>query len=341
MGDVAGSDELIHRGDTTELLLEVDRLCARRDWPGLVELRDRCQAAVELGKQLWSVAQFAEYRLALEAPGPYAASVCRAGAGRFALGPLTEVAASTHRWEELADGLVSPWVAATVAQERVLRGEDLTGDPRAHPEELELPLALQPWEPEYPLPVYRPYELHEGGAPPLDSGFEQVDGAPAPPSDRPRLAAALAEVGATWAEQSNGGCLVAVVTGDAAGAAAALFEGPVRMAPVNTAGALARLGWAAASGGAYGRRSGMAAGRSQALWVAHAITGLPFPADPDQLGAALQLLRWHVVEDDPAVVPPQPGAPAWSLRLAVEDPRAGWAACVDAWDRRRDEEAQW
>ena len=68
---------------------------------------------------------------------------------------LTEVAAATHTWAELAPHLDSAAIAGTVAQERVLRGEDLRGDPRAAPDVLELPLVLAPWEPEYPLAVYR------------------------------------------------------------------------------------------------------------------------------------------------------------------------------------------
>jgi hypothetical protein len=58
--------DLIELGDPDELLREVDRRCDARDWPGLLELRDRCLAAVERGKQLWGVAAQAEYRLALE-----------------------------------------------------------------------------------------------------------------------------------------------------------------------------------------------------------------------------------------------------------------------------------
>lgn len=330
-GRVSALDDLVHRADPAELLLEVDRLCERRDWPGLVKLRDRCEAAVELGKQLWPVAQFAEYRLALEGPGRYAASVCRAGAGRFALGPLTEVAASHHRWDELADHLTAPWISATVAQERVLRGEDLRDDPRARPDEFGLPLVLQPWEPVYPLPVYRSHDLSEGGPPPADTPFHPADAEPALPARLPGLSRALGDLGANWAEQSNGGCRVVVVAGDAEAAAVTLLGGSTRLAPIGLADALARLAWTAASGGAFGRRAGMAAGRSAAWWVAHAATGLPFPAHPDALGDALTHLRWYVLEGGRGQV-------GWNLRLAVDDPESGWAAAIDAWDRRLDDE---
>ena len=47
------------------------------------------------------------------------------GAGRFALGPLSEVAASTHTWAELAPHAPPGPLAAVTAHERVVRGEDL------------------------------------------------------------------------------------------------------------------------------------------------------------------------------------------------------------------------
>ncbi|MFN2557572.1 MAG: hypothetical protein ABR592_12040 [Nitriliruptorales bacterium] len=328
-----GLDELVLRADPAELLAEVDRLCARRDWEGLVSLRDRCEAATEYGKQLWPVAQFAEYRLALEAPGRWAASVCRAGAGRFALGPLTEVAASTHRWAELAGHLAAPWIAATVAQERVLRGEDLRGDPRARPDEFGLPLVLQPWEPSYPLPIYRSHDLFEGGPPPVDRPFHEADAEAASPLQLPELSRALSDLGSSWAEQSNGGCRVVIVSGDAAAAAVTLLGGAARLAPVTLSDALARLAWTSASGGAFARRAGMAAGRSAAWWVGHTSTGLPFPAESDRLGDALSRLRWYLLEGGRGEV-------GWNLRLSFEDPTGGWAAAIDAWDRRLDDDPQ-
>ncbi|HEX9977948.1 MAG TPA: hypothetical protein VGB41_04885, partial [Acidimicrobiia bacterium] len=87
--------EAVDAGDLDRLTRLVDALCASRDWDGVVELRDRCRHAIERGLQLWPAAEFAEYRLALEAPGAYAGPVLVEGAGRFALGPLWEVAAST------------------------------------------------------------------------------------------------------------------------------------------------------------------------------------------------------------------------------------------------------
>ena len=44
--------EMVELGDLDELTRMVDRLCGVGDWDGLVELRDRCRAALERGKQL-------------------------------------------------------------------------------------------------------------------------------------------------------------------------------------------------------------------------------------------------------------------------------------------------
>src|ERR687897_184340 len=103
--------ELVELGDPAELLRAVDGLCASRDWAGLVDLRHRLEEAVERGRPLWPVTTYVEYRLALDGPAAEAASVLRPGAARFALGPLTEVAATTHAFAELAPHLAVPAVA--------------------------------------------------------------------------------------------------------------------------------------------------------------------------------------------------------------------------------------
>src|SRR5918994_183898 len=125
--------ELVELGDPAELLRAVDGLCASRDWAGLVDLRHRLEEAVERGRPLWPVTTYVEYRMALDGPAAEAASVLRPGAARFALGPLTEVAATTHAFAELAPHLAVPAVARAPAQERVPRGEGLRGAPRARP----------------------------------------------------------------------------------------------------------------------------------------------------------------------------------------------------------------
>ncbi|HEX7277258.1 MAG TPA: hypothetical protein VF244_07770, partial [Acidimicrobiales bacterium] len=114
--------DLVDMGDLDALLVRIDHLCADRDFTAVLDLRDRCRRAIERGRQLWPAASHAEYRLALEAPGPLAAAVLVPGTGRFALGPLAEVAASTHPWSDLRAHLATTPDAGMVAHERVVRG---------------------------------------------------------------------------------------------------------------------------------------------------------------------------------------------------------------------------
>jgi hypothetical protein len=317
---------LVEKADPAALLRAVDGLCADRDWPGLLRLRELLADAVERGKPLWPVSTYVEYRIALEAPGPEVARVLRSGVGRFALGPLTEVAAATHAWDELGPHLVEPGIAGTVAQERVLRGEDLRDREGTHPEVLELPLALAPWEPAYPLATYRASELEVP-----DPGTERVEmvastAKPGPELAQPDTVRALTDLVEVWTSESNGAARAVVVRGGPAEAVATLGHGEHRLGRLDTAGALARMAWAAASGGAYGVRRGAALGRFDAWWAAAALGGVDWPADPDELGRALERLTWWCWDDATASI-------GWSLRLAVADPDAGWAAALEASDR--------
>src|SRR3954447_15955029 len=98
-------DDLVQRADLDGLVRMVDSLCASRDWPALLELRNRSKAAVATGRQLWPVATLAEYRLALWAPAEWAALVLDEESGRFTIGPLTEVVAQHHQFDELRPAL--------------------------------------------------------------------------------------------------------------------------------------------------------------------------------------------------------------------------------------------
>ncbi len=323
--------ELVERGDLDELLRRVDDLCDARDWSGLLDLRDRCRAAFERGRQLWPAASHAEYRLALQAPGRWAAAVVAPGAGRFALGPLSEVAASSHTWDELAPHLARSPEAALVAQERVVRGEDLRADPRVDRMVVELPLVLQPEEPAYPLATYGPYQARfpDVDAPP---GWEpaEVPARPGGPTLRDLEAEeALAELVAAWTTQSNGAVRTVAVEGGAREALAALgATGTVGLASLDLPAALALLAWTAASGGAHGRRRGMAQGRFGAWWAAASLAGA-LDDWPHVLGAAAEL-RWFRWE--PAGGPSR----GWALRLVVERPSDGRAWAVEATDHRQD-----
>lgn len=322
---------LIEAADLNGLLRAVDGLCAARDWDGLVDLADRCEDAVERGKQLWPIADHIDHRLALEAPGDYAASVL-GSSSRFALGPLTEVAASTHAWAELADDIDSPQHAAFVAQERVLRGEVLDGDPRAHPEVLELPLHLEDWEPTYALATYRSnlVEVAEAWTPkaPL---VEVVADPSGRELDEEEIEHALLDLVTPWTNESNGAARATVVEGDEITAISAIAFEQLRIGQLTGAEAMQRMAWAAASGGAHGRRRGAALGRSMAWYLVALLGDLTWPAAPERVGATVEELDWFYWDEGE----PEEG---WILRLAVSDPMHGWSAAIAATDLREDEE---
>ncbi len=328
-GDAAEFDRLVERADLDELVRAVDVLGERRDWEGLLDLRRRCRFALGTGRQLWPVGALIEYRVALRAPAAWAAQVLAEDAGWFAPGPLTEVAASTHAWAELAEHLEPGAVrTAFCAHERVVRGEDLRGDARVDGRVLEVPLALAAWEPRYPLATYRD-DGAEFPAPPLPAPRPVALPAPGPAADdRPTLEALRALV-EPWATGSNGRVEVVAVEGRALGAVAAL--GPpsdrVRAVEIRPAAALGWLAWAGASGGAHGRRRGMATGRSGAWWVLTALAGWSDEGapHPDELGAVAGELRWWWWD---ATEP----ATGWRLQLAVEDPADGLAWAIAASD---------
>ena len=117
------------------------------------------------------------------------------------------------------------------------------------------------------------------------------------------------------------------VHGDGPSAVAALGPRSARMADVAPAAALAHLAWTGASGGAHGRRRGMASGRFAAWWAVAAMCGLldRWPPPPDELGEAAGRLRWSAWD---AGEPPT----GWGLHLAVEDPVRGVAWAVAATD---------
>jgi len=328
IADLQTLAEAVEEGDPAKLLKLVDGLCKGRDWEGLVDLKARCRHAVDRGKQLWAVADHIEDRLALEAPGEWAGPMVFEGAGRFTLGPLPEVAASRHTWDELAPHLPLGPARTVTAYERVVRGEDLSHAPGIDQTMLELPLRLMEWEPAYPVASYHS-DKTEFAAPELPR-MELVDlpERPPPTADEPESIDALLNLVRPWAEESNGRAEAAVVHGDSMGSVRALGPSRARMAPISPDRALALMAWAGASGGAHGRRPGAAAGRYGAWWTAAALAGLleDWPVQPDHLGEAIHELNWFAWSD---LVAPT----GWTFHLAVEDPLHGlaWAvAAVDA-----------
>lgn len=306
-------DELIHRGDLDGLVRMIDDRCGDRDWSGLLRVRDRSRHAVATGRQLWPAATLAEYRLALLATPDVVAAVLDESdglSGRFTIGPLTEVVAQHHTWSELHTELDLGPRAAFVAHERVLRGEYI--DTPDLPAVLDLPLALQAWEPDYALATY-----HDTGAefpmPDLPSDWSDVEPEPAEQLDDD-VDLAVRQLVEPWLTGSNGQADVVCVDGDVACALGALGLRRARVVELDGATALASLGWAGASGGAHGRRRGAASGRFGAWWVLAALGDLldDWPVPPDELGRLAAELRWYRWDaHEPAM--------GWQLQLAMED----------------------
>jgi len=329
--------EVVERGDLDELVRVIDGLSDARGWSRLVELRDRCDRAVERGKQLWPASRLAEYRLALDAPADLAAEMLVDRGARFGLGPITEVVAQHHSWVDLAPHAPVGPVAALCAHERVVRGEDLRSM-AIEPAVLELPLVLCEWEPDYALAQYRPDkatfpapeppELAEAVT--LDAAFDRIDD--------PKVHGALVDVADGWTTGSRGSARAVAVEGDHRGAIRALGPTRVRIGELEPAAALAQLAWTAASGGAFGRRRGAATGRHDAWIAAAALAGLDgWPVRSADLGEAIGELRWYAFDDLDAP------ATGWSLRIAVEDPadELAWAVvAIDRADAADEEEHQ-
>lgn len=324
------TQDLIELGDPDELIRQIDRLCERRDWDGLMLLRQLAHGAVDRGHQLWGVAAHAEYRLALEAPADYAGGVVHSTRAPFALGPLPEVAASTHLWADLRDTVPEGPMREVLAYECVVRGEDLSGDASVLPyiETWELPLRLEPWEPAYPLAQYRATDAQFPMAVTQRSEAIAIGEENGTPLEDPDGSSALLGLVNAWTTQSNGTAKIAAVEGTASAAIAAVAPDTTQIVRISHEDAIAHMAWAAASGGAHGRRAGMAAGRSKAWWTAAAVAGLrpEWPLEPSELGATIRELQWWTWGTSQ-------GEGEWSLRLAIADPLDAVAFAIDATDR--------
>ncbi len=319
--------QAIEYGDTDTLLREIDGMCARRDWQAIVDLRIHCRAAVERGKQVWAIDEHARYRLALEGPDDLAAAAVVEGPARFTLGPLTEVIAQHHRWSNLDPHLPPGPERAVVAYECAIRGEPVDATSIDHGV-LEIPVAVEAWEPNYAVASYES-DRADFPSPPVPS-FEWVDLAAHRRANDEDAEEALLDLVTPWITASNGVAEVASVDGDAKAAIGALGVRRAGLARVDIDLAFAWMAWAAASGGAYGRRRGAAAGRFLAWWAAATVAGLDVPPTADKLAATNGLLHWYLWTDGVT--------PGWNLRLAIEDPDHGMAWALTAVDEHNDPE---
>jgi len=313
--------DLVEASDSDGLIRFIDGICAAREWEALAEVRHRCIEAETRGRQLFGIVQFLDYRQALEAPPGLAAEVLIEGAGRFALGPLWEVAASTHTWAELAPHVQSPRMRALVASERVLRGEAVTDD--LDVEVLGTPLELFDWEPQYRLADYKSDRADFPGPDPVS--LLPLSAAESTPADDRDSEDALFGLVRTWVEESSGVVHVITVEGTAPAAVAAIASEEVSAAQVGFPQALAQMAWAGANGGAYGSRRGGAVGRSAAWAAVAAMADLEWPPEPAAVAGAGARLQWWLWEPDGRVG-------GWHLGLAIADEAEGLAWAIGGRD---------
>lgn len=322
-------DGLIHAVDLDGLVRLIDARCAERDWAGIDRVRLRCMAATkETGRQLWPAATLSEFRLALHAPAEWVAKVLDGEAGRFTIGPLSEVAAVHHTWAELAPHLEPLPVALYVAHERALRGEMISADTVEHlPQVIDIPVQLQPFEPDYPPSTY----TDEGGQhdePPSGGAFASYatthDGEVVDDESTDQAVRLMLDA---WTTASTGRAESVCVEGTHLDALGALGASSVRVAEIPASEALALLAWAGASGAAHGRRRGMAIGRYSMWWLLGALGDLydEWPPSPDDVAELLADLTWYRWD---AHEPPS----GWRLQLAIENKSEGIAWAINASD---------
>ncbi len=325
-------DDLIHSVDLDGLVRLIDARCNDADWVGLLRVRDRSAAATrETGRQLWPAATLAEYRLALLAPPEWAATVLDGESGRFTIGPLSEVAAVRHTWAELSPHLDDVPLTMFIAHERAIRGEAIPAAVLARlPPVLDIPAAIQPWEPTYPISTYT-----EQGAvhpePARTGAMRSIEVDVDPDSidivDDDSTELAVRQLLDAWTTASTGRAETVCVDGNHVAALAALGVRSARVCEITAAEAIASIAWAGASGGAHGRRRGMAIGRFSAWWLLGAIGDLhdQWPPDDDAITELLDALRWFRWDaHEPAG--------GWRLQIVVEDTQEGLAWAINAAD---------
>lgn len=324
-------DDVVHRADLDGMVRLIDEWTSAQNWVGLLAVRDRARAAVSTGRQLWPAATLAEYRLALHAPPQWSATVLDESSGRFTIGPLIEVAAMHHSPTDLAPFLDDPIRLGWLAHERAMRTQGAVDLPGTAANPLEIPIAVQPWEPQYPLATYSDDGVdapspeipgRSGGTRPTHDrapvGRQASNAAHAgvvEVIDDPDTTDAVRQLFDSWTADSNGRVEMVCVRGRAADAVTALGVAHAELHRLTLADALAWLAWAGASGGAHGRRRGAASGRFAAWWLLATLTDLadPWPPDPDELAQAASALEWFWWDAGEPLL-------GWTVQLAVAEP---------------------
>jgi hypothetical protein len=302
----------------------VDATVTSRDWDHLIRVRDASRAAVSTGRQLWPAATYANHCLALRAPGDRAVRALDDAARSFMIGPVSEILAASHTWDELAPHLPDGVDRVLVAHERAMRG-DLGG--ADEPALLDIPVAPEPWEPDYAVAAYDEWRCDAPAPPGPTSAHVNVECTPGEEAADPDLTAAFRQLVEPWTADSNGRAEIAVVDDGVSGALGCLGVHRVRLWQVDAAFAMNLLAWAGASGGAHGRRRGASTGRFGAWWLLAALGGITdrWPlsgGEAEDLAGELSWHAWDAGEPDTG----------WSVRLAVHDPSDGVSCAMSAVD---------
>ncbi len=327
---VSDFNQLIDRSDLDGLVRTVDDLCSSRDWSSLLQLRNSCRLATTSGKQLWPASTLAEYRLALLAPAHIAAQVLDEGSGRFTLGPLTEVIAQSHQWSDLQHELPHSPIASFVAHECALRGQHIE-NPDDVFDALETPLELQLWEPNYELAIYRDNsaEFPSPELPPTSTGRVVVAALSSESEDvlDNGVVDAVHQLVGAWSTSSNGTLQVGAARGGETHALASIEVASATLRELQPSQALALLAWAGASGGAFGRRRGAAAGRDSSWWLLGALSGRSdqWPLKNDEMGDVLHSLKWWWFDANQ-------NPTGWQLQIIIVDEQRGLSWAINARD---------
>jgi hypothetical protein len=318
--------DLINRADLDGLVRLIDDYCETRSWHELLGLRDACKAARANGRQVWPASTLAEYRLALLAPAEIAVQVVDEEAGRFTMGPLTEVIAQNHQWSELREFLQPSPTSTYIAYECGIRGQQVDGE--LFPA-LESPCTLLPVESNYALAEY-----HDNEAKFPTPAIPEMGNAIAVPASSANVvqdsevSTAFHQLVDAWTTQSNGELRISCVEGSVLDALATLEVQEARLSLLTSSDALAWITWAGASGGAHGRRRGNALGRDAAWWTVASLTVNTFhwPLNSKELETAVNSLQWFWWDtNEPAT--------GWQLQLCIHhaDRNRSWAISVHDW----------
>jgi hypothetical protein len=275
---------------------------------------------------VWPASTLSEYRLELLAPAEIAVQVVDEEAGRFTMGPLTEVIAQNHQWSVLSEFLEPSPTSTYIAYECAIRGQNV--DSELFPA-LESPCTLLPIETNYALAEYHDNEAKfPTPAIPEMGNAIAIPGSSATVIQDSDASTAFHQLADAWTTQSNGELRMSCVEGSVLDALGALNVQEARLSLLASGEALSWLAWAGASGGAHGRRRGNALGRDAAWWTIAALTEKTFhwPLSNEELKTAVNSLQWFWWDTNEPTT-------GWKLQFCIHhaDRNRSWAISVHDW----------